>query len=227
MMLRHFLSLKATLKVVPLYLILIFSISITPAQYDIGEYSVARMWNEALLEAIRDDFARPTVHARNLFHSSTVMYDAWAIYNPIAEPYLLGSPDCPFDGGPPISKDILLDIDEAISYAAHRLLSHRFQNSPAAFESLAFFDNLMEHLSYDATKFHPNTATPITSSPQFGRIDYRQSPAALGSYIADCMIQRGLRDGSNEVNNYVNQFYQPENPALNPEVATVGARALY
>ena len=35
-----------------------------------AQHSVAREWNEALLQAIRTDFARPTVHARNLFHSS-------------------------------------------------------------------------------------------------------------------------------------------------------------
>ena len=40
--------------------------------------SVARQWNEVLLEAIRNDFARPTVHARNLCHVSAAMYDAWA-----------------------------------------------------------------------------------------------------------------------------------------------------
>ncbi|WNH08384.1 hypothetical protein [Thalassobellus suaedae] len=38
--------------------------------------SVARLWNEALLDAIRRDYARPTVHARNLFHTSVAMYDA-------------------------------------------------------------------------------------------------------------------------------------------------------
>jgi hypothetical protein len=43
-----------------------------------AQHSVARKWNEVLLEAIRNDFARPTVHARNLFHISTAMYDALA-----------------------------------------------------------------------------------------------------------------------------------------------------
>ena len=38
--------------------------------------SVARRWIEVLLEAIRDDTARPTVHARNLFHLAAAMYDA-------------------------------------------------------------------------------------------------------------------------------------------------------
>ena len=34
-----------------------------------AQHSVARDWNEELLDAIRIDFARPTVHARNLFHA--------------------------------------------------------------------------------------------------------------------------------------------------------------
>ena len=54
------------------------------------DISIARLWNEALLEAIRSDFARPTVHARNLFHTSIAMYDAWAVYEPNADTYFLG-----------------------------------------------------------------------------------------------------------------------------------------
>ena len=40
--------------------------------------SVARLWNEETLAAIRIDFPHPPVHARNLFHSSIAMWDAWA-----------------------------------------------------------------------------------------------------------------------------------------------------
>ncbi|MFZ9689716.1 MAG: hypothetical protein ACO3DS_07745, partial [Phycisphaerales bacterium] len=40
--------------------------------------SVARQWNEEMLAAIRRDLARPTVHARNLYHVSAAMWDAWA-----------------------------------------------------------------------------------------------------------------------------------------------------
>jgi len=50
-------------------------------------YSVAGNWMELLLESIRHDFARPTVHARNLFHSSIVMYDAWSAYQNTSTPY--------------------------------------------------------------------------------------------------------------------------------------------
>ena len=47
--------------------------------------SISRKWNNIVLEGIRNDFARPTVHARNLFHSSIIMYDAWALFNDDAE----------------------------------------------------------------------------------------------------------------------------------------------
>ena len=44
--------------------------------------SVARLWDEAILDAIRRDIPRPTVHARNLYHLSAGMWDAWAAYDP-------------------------------------------------------------------------------------------------------------------------------------------------
>ena len=51
--------------------------------------SVARVWNEAILGAIRRDFPAPVVHARNLFHVSAAMWDAWAGYDPIATGYFV------------------------------------------------------------------------------------------------------------------------------------------
>ena len=55
-------------------------------------------WNEQLLHAISIDTARPTVHARNLFHLSTAMYDAWAAYDATAAQYIhhekLSAADC-------------------------------------------------------------------------------------------------------------------------------------
>ena len=50
--------------------------------------SVARQWNELLLESIRNDFARPTVHARNLFHTSAAMWDAWSCFEDGPAPWL-------------------------------------------------------------------------------------------------------------------------------------------
>jgi hypothetical protein len=51
-------------------------------------HSVARIWNEQLIAAIRTDIPKPPVHARNLFHVSVAMWDAWAYYDPIAQGYL-------------------------------------------------------------------------------------------------------------------------------------------
>ena len=53
------------------------------------DHSIARTWNEVILESIRNDFARPTVHARNLFHMSAMMYDIWTIFNKKSKPYFL------------------------------------------------------------------------------------------------------------------------------------------
>ena len=95
-----------------------------------SQHSVARKWNEVLLEAIRNDLARPTVHARNLFHVSAAMYDAWAAYDEVADTYLLGHTvkgytGCEFDGLP-IPADLQAAREEAISYAAFRMLESRF-----------------------------------------------------------------------------------------------------
>ncbi|MEZ4700001.1 MAG: T9SS type A sorting domain-containing protein [Rhodothermales bacterium] len=168
------------------------------------DHSVARQWNEVQLDAVRVDTPRPTVHARNLFHNAAVMYDGWAAYDATAKTYILGNSygghACPFDGVP-VPTDVDAARDETISYAAYRLLSHRFSISPNAATSLAEFDDLMATLGYD---------TNVTS------VDYaNDGPAALGNYIAQCMIDGGLQDGSNEDNNYASTIaYAPANPAL-------------
>ena len=74
-----------------LLLFMILGLCLLAGPVAIAQHSVARQWNEVLLEAIRGDFARPTVHARNLWHTSVAMYDSWAVYDNTAQPYLLGA----------------------------------------------------------------------------------------------------------------------------------------
>ncbi|MBT6880941.1 MAG: hypothetical protein HOA34_00890, partial [Flavobacterium sp.] len=69
---------------------LLIILILTQVSFLNAQNSVARDWNDEILEAIRNDYARPTVHARNLFHSSMVMYDAWAIFDESAETVFLG-----------------------------------------------------------------------------------------------------------------------------------------
>ncbi|MEM7658064.1 MAG: FG-GAP-like repeat-containing protein [Bacteroidota bacterium] len=165
--------------------------------------SVARLWNEALLYAIRRDFARPTVHARNLFHASIAMFDAWAVYDVAAEPYLLGKSLHGFQSefaGYEANEPTETARDKSISYAAFRLLTHRFSYSPGARKSKLRFTQLMEELGYD----------PGITSVEYASGD----PAALGNFIAQTIIDYGLQDGSREATDYDNAFYAPVNPPL-------------
>ena len=186
--------------------ITIFTFFIISSFYSSAQESVARKWNEELLSAIRIDFARPTVHARNLFHTSIAMYDAWAVYDEVAEPFLLGNNirgfRCLFDGIPQPS-NINSARKEAISYAVYRLLNHRFKDSPNFDITIPSIEARMLALGYD---------------PSFTSTDYSSgNPAALGNYIAECIIAFGLQDGSNESQDYINQFYEPVNVPLIPE----------
>ena len=178
-----------------------------------AQHSVARQWNELLLEAIRNDFARPTVHARNLFHTSMAMYDAWSVYDDKATTYFLGKEVggyfCPFEGiADPVNVDEARK--EAISYAAYRLLSYRFELSPGSEESLARFDSLLLLLGYDQN----NISTDYSTG----------SPAALGNYIAAQIITYGFQDNSNEQIDYANLNYAPFNNAMSP--ASPGSQGL-
>ncbi|MEM7572507.1 MAG: MopE-related protein [Bacteroidota bacterium] len=168
-----------------------------------AQHSVAREWNEVLLQAIRGDFARPTVHARNLFHVSAAMYDAWSVYDEEARTYLLGQVvddfPCVF-AGMPEPANLEEARHEAISYAAYRIITHRFSAAPQAPLIMNSASNLLISLGYD---------------PAFDSMDYSGgNPAALGNYIANCYISFGLQDGANEQLSYENQFYEPVNPSL-------------
>ncbi len=153
--------------------------------------SVARQWNEVLLGAIRVDYARPTIHARNLYHVSVAMWDAWAVYDDVADG-IFNTEKLPDGPG---------KREEALSFAAYRVLKARFVNSPGAAESLLAFDNLMDALGYN--KDFEETIGNL--------------PAAVGNRCAASVLAAGLADGSNEVNEYVNQYYSPVNEPLLPD----------
>ncbi len=167
---------------------------------------VSRSWNDEILQAIRGDFARPTVHARNLWHTSAAMYDAWAAYDSVSSPYLLGETvdgfTCALNNFQ-VPNDIAGARAQAISHAAYRLILHRFAAAPRAID-------IVDAANARMTQFGYNTGD-ASLSYEGG------SAAALGNYIADCYIRFGLQDGSNEANDYANTTYAPVNPAIFPE----------
>ena len=160
--------------------------------------SVARLWNEALLHTIERDTPAPTVHARNLFHVSAAMWDAWAAYDPQADGWLVREK---LD-----SDDVRAARETALSYAAYRLLLHRYSYASGLQETFDELVATLEGLCY--------------------RIDYVEeegdSPAALGNRIAAAYIRRGREDGANEALRYVDPEYRPANSPL--VVSEPGAR---
>ena len=155
-----------------------------------SEWSVARRWDEALLDAIRRALPNPPVHARNLFHTSVAMWDAWATYDPVASGYL-------FKEKHTVS-DVAAARDEAISYAAYRVLTARFIKAVGADRSLSEFDDLMDALHY-----------PLDVTTTAG-----DSPAAIGNRIAKTVLKYGADDGSNQAGGYSSPWYKPTNPPL-------------
>src|SRR3989442_14896789 len=148
-------------------------------------WSVARRWDEALLNAIRRSLPNPPVHARNLFHVSVAMWDAWAAYDTTASGYVVREKvnvdPC----------DVGAARNEAISYAAYRVLTARFIKAVGADKSLSEFADLMDALSYP-------TAVTTTEG---------DAAAAVGNRIAKTVLDFGTSDGSNEANGYAATDY--------------------
>ena len=161
-----------------------------PPMADHPTWSVARRWDEALLDAIRRALPNPPVHARNLFHVSVAMWDAWAAYDPTASGYLFKAKLQAGDTG--------AARNEAISYAAYRVLTARFIKAVGADKSLSEFDDLMDALCF-----------PISTTTTDG-----DSPAAVGNRIAKMLLDNARTDGSNEMNGYADPDYKPVNAPL-------------
>ncbi len=140
--------------------------------------SIARRWNEQIMGAIRRDVPRPGVHARNLFHLSAAVWDAWTAFEPAQQGFL--------------STEKLTATDreasraEAISFAAYRILRQRYEKAIGGRTSVACLDAFMKKLAYDATNVGDEGST--------GR--------ALGNRIAKSYLTSFAEDGANEAKNY-------------------------
>jgi hypothetical protein len=164
--------------------------AVCSAQTGHPEWSVARRWDEALLDAIRRALPNPPVHARNLFHMSVAMWDAWAAYDPTATGYLVHEKHT--------AGDLAAARNEAISFAAYRVLASRFIKAVGASESETEFADVMDSLCL----------TPSTTTTD------GDSPAAVGNRIGAAVIAYGLNDGSNQADGYASPGYQSVNPPL-------------
>jgi len=158
----------------------------------VAQQSVARQWNQTMLEGIKRDRVRPPVQARNLFHISVAMWDAWATYDPTLQQYFFAEKIT--------AKNVDAARHESISYAAYRVSKHRFATSPNVNTINAILDAKLIALGYS-----PSVTTTVGNSP-----------AAVGNRIAALVIQRGLQDGSHEEIDHASypNTYPDANPPL-------------
>ncbi len=159
--------------------------------------SAVRVWNDEALNAIRADFPAPTVHARNLFHLSAAFWDVWVAYQPddsTAVPLFVNEQRY-VDPDPQLADDPYVD---AMSFAAHRLLSHRYNRSLGRKATIDALDNrLIAMCGADAL-----------DDPAPG------SAAAFGVSVADRIIDATIDDGSLERKNYEFLDYEPVNEPM-------------
>jgi len=174
---------------------------------DFTSQSIARKWMEVLLQAIRDDLARPPIHARNLFHLSSVMYDAFVIKEKLINnknitPFLLdktiNETNYPFEYPTYVDDDEY--IEKIISYASYNFIRHRFKKSVDVINTYKRVDSLMITLDYDIN---------------YDKLDYLSGdPRSIGNYLNKIYSDYGFLDNSNEVNDYSSNYYSPLNPPL-------------
>ncbi len=152
--------------------------------------SVAQIWNEQNLDAIRIDFPDPTTHARNLFATSMAMWDAWAAYDAVAMGVL--------HNDEADAADVSAARKEAVSYAAYRVLKDRYSESVNASITTIALDNQMEALGYDKS---------ITST-------VGDTPAALGNRVAEAVLAFTNGDGADDVSAFMGTAYTTLNDPL-------------
>lgn len=170
-----------------------------------GSASMSRFWTDAALDAIRADFPAPTVHARNLYHLSAVNWDVWRAYADV-------SGDDPgsavYVDDPRTADDPDAARHEAIAFASHRLLTHRYQLSLARPETMVLLGNRL------------NDACGVVDVDAYVA-DNPSSAAAFGVSVADRVIDLTFDDGALERRAYEDTTYEPVNVPL--EVAESGA----
>src|SRR5918993_3124310 len=157
-----------------------------PADAPRATDTVVLKWDEQLLNTTRASPPQtgPTVAARALAVVHTAMYDAWAAYDPTADPATPGAPGKQSGGA--------AAKEEAMSYAAYRMLLDLFPTSSFPDKTLPDGrvyrtpDKLMTALGYDPADESQDESTP----------------AGVGNKAAAAMIALCHVDGANQLQAY-------------------------
>jgi len=165
-----------------------------------AQESVVRDWNEAILNAIRNDLARPNVHARNLYHFTEGIYHLQLSTEGGAMGTMLSEveswPDNP-EALIAIQNDET-NFDHAVAAFGYRFIQLRYAQSPG------WSFTLSDLVSAFIGSTNSTPSALLNSSPA----------AAWGWACAEAIDSAYQLDGSNQINNYDNTCYEAVNDPL-------------
>ena len=161
--------------------------------------SIVVLWNEVMLAAVRSGSSKPTVTTRAMFMVHTAMYDAWSVYNDVAQPVELIAGLRRFPSNRTISNK-----EAAVAQAAYQTLVHLYPEFEADTRS---FETMLRIQGFEPD----NELSEIFE------------PSDIGLMAAQSVINARKFDGSNQDNNYddivsdqYSNLYMPQNdPTLN------------
>ncbi|VEP14085.1 conserved hypothetical protein [Hyella patelloides LEGE 07179] len=137
--------------------------------------TISVLWDRAVQQAVINTAVGPTIASRASSMVHTAMYDAWASYDSLAVPTQLDN-----DLQRPEAEITDANKQEAMSYAAYRVLVDLFPSETAIFEEL------MAQLGYDPSK----TTTDATVA------------AGIGNLAARALLTFRHQDNSNQLGNH-------------------------
>ena len=148
---------------------------------------VNHAWNEALLESIRNDVAKPVVHSRNLYHHSLGMYNLFDQIEKGGEQQL--DPVTPNSSGH--------DIELAWTGFSVAFITSRYQDSPG-------WAQIASKLEDQVLDLHGDVWSHLETHPS----------AAYGYNYGLAIDSHFMNDGANQTNGYTNTCYTPKNAPL-------------
>lgn len=136
--------------------------------------SVVTIWDDMMLQAIRQTRPGPPTVARMTAVLHTCIFDAWAAYDDVAVGTLYGA-----EIRRPAEERTLENKSQAVSFAAYRALIDLFPQP----DQIARFQAAMLDLGYDPT----DGSTDVTT------------PTGVGNVCAQAVLDLRHRDGSNQL----------------------------
>lgn len=134
--------------------------------------SAVVFWNQEMLDAISNTSFGPPVFSRSIALTQTAVYDAWALYTPVADPVGIDpSNRRPLIEHTPENKRI------AVSYAAFRVLSELFPSRVSQFRA-----------RMTAMGLNPDDNSTNLATPQ-----------GVGNQAAEALMASRRNDGSNQL----------------------------